>query len=49
MDRAQKETMVTELGERIERASVLYLTDFTGLSVKEMTQLRRTLKNSGAE
>ncbi len=49
MDRAQKETMVTELGERIERASVLYLTDFTGLSVKEMTLLRRQLKNNGAE
>jgi large subunit ribosomal protein L10 len=28
---------------------VLYLTDFTGLSVKQMTRLRRTLKDSGAE
>ena len=49
MDRARKESFVAELGERIGRANVLYLTDFTGLSVKEMTKLRRTLKDSGAE
>ncbi len=49
MDRAHKETFVTELRERIDRAPVLYLTDFTGLDVKAMTQLRRTLKGSGAE
>ena len=49
MDRAQKDTFVAELRERIDRAPVLYLTDFTGLNVKAMTQLRRTLKGSGAE
>jgi large subunit ribosomal protein L10 len=49
MDRAHKETFVTELRERIERAPALYLTDFTGLNVKAMTQLRRSLKSSGAE
>jgi len=49
MDRAQKETFVSELRERIDRAPVMYLTDFTGLNVKAMTRLRRTLKSSGAE
>ena len=49
MDRTQKESFVSDLRERINRAPVLYLTDFTGLSVKEMTQLRRSLKASGAE
>jgi large subunit ribosomal protein L10 len=49
MDRAQKEAFVTELKERIGRAPVTYLTDFTGLDVKAMTQLRRSLKSSGAE
>ena len=49
MDRAAKETSVAELKERIERAPVLYLTDFTGLNVKAMTELRSTLRNSGAE
>ena len=49
MDRARKETFVTELKERIDRAPVLYLTDFTGLDVKAMTELRSSLKRSGAE
>lgn len=49
MQRAEKETAITELKERIERAPSLYLTDFTGLNVKAMTQLRRSLKKSGAE
>jgi large subunit ribosomal protein L10 len=49
MDRAQKESFVAELKERVERAPVMYLTDFTGLNVKEMTQLRRSLRASGAE
>ena len=49
MDRAAKESSVVELKERIERAPVLYLTDFTGLNVKAMTELRSTLRNSGAE
>jgi large subunit ribosomal protein L10 len=49
MDRTQKESSVTELLERVERAPVLYLTDFTGLNVKAMTELRRELRKSGAE
>jgi large subunit ribosomal protein L10 len=49
MDRVKKESFVTELRERIGRAPVVYLTDFTGLSVKQMTRLRRTLRDSGAE
>lgn len=49
MDRSQKETFVVELQERVSSASVMYLTDFTGLDVKAMTELRRTLKGSGAE
>lgn len=49
MDRVQKEALVLNLRERVERAPVLYLTDFTGLGVKEMTELRSSLKKSGAE
>lgn len=49
MDRTQKESFVAELQERIDRAPVLYLTDFTGLSVKAMTELRSSLRKSGAE
>lgn len=49
MDRAAKESFVNELQERIDRAPVLYLTDFTGLNVKAMTELRSSLRKSGAE
>ena len=49
MDRSRKEGFVTEIVDRINKAPALYLTDFTGLNVKSMTQLRRTLKDSGAE
>lgn len=49
MDRATKETFVEELKERVGKAPALYLTDFTGLKVKEMTELRSKLRKSGAE
>ena len=49
MERGKKESFVTELRERLDRAPVVYLTDFTGLDVKSMTRLRRTLRDSGAE
>lgn len=49
MDRASKETFVTELRDRIKRAPVFYLTDFSGLSVKQMTNLRRSLRAQNAE
>jgi len=49
MDRTRKETFVSELRERMDRAPVLYLTDFTGLDVKAMTELRSSLRKSGAE
>lgn len=49
MDRANKETFVAELRDRISRAPAFYLTDFTGLTVKQMTALRRSLRGAGAE
>ena len=49
MKRDEKETFVAEFRERVERSPVLYLTDFTGLNVKSMTDLRQKLKESGAE
>ena len=49
MDRTTKESFVSELRDRLNAAPVVYLTDFTGLDVKAMTGLRRSLKESGAE
>ncbi len=49
MDRTTKESFVSDLRDRINKAPVVYLTDFTGLDVKAMTALRRSVKAAGAE
>ncbi len=49
MKRTEKEQLVTELREKIQGATALYYTDFTGLNVKRMTELRRRLRKAGVE
>ncbi len=49
MKRSEKEQLVVELREKISGAAALYYTDFTGLSVKRMTDLRRKLRAAGVE
>jgi large subunit ribosomal protein L10 len=49
MKRSDKELFVDGIRERLGRASVLYLTDFSGLDVKSMTELRQQMRNNGAE
>jgi large subunit ribosomal protein L10 len=49
MKRNDKEQLVTELTAKIKGAKALYYTDFTGLNVKRMTDLRRKLKKAGVE
>ena len=49
MKRTEKEQLVTELKEKIGGAKALYYTDFTGLNVKRMTELRRRLRKANVE
>jgi large subunit ribosomal protein L10 len=49
MKRTEKEQLVTELTSKIKGAQALYYTDFTGLNVKRMTELRRRLRKAGVE
>ncbi len=49
MKRQQKEQLVTELSDKIKGAKALYYTDFTGLNVKRMTELRRRLRKADVE
>lgn len=49
MKREEKERLVTELSQKLNTAQSLYYTDFTGLNVKRMTELRRRLKKAGVE
>jgi large subunit ribosomal protein L10 len=49
MKRNDKEQLVSELSGKIKGAQALYYTDFTGLNVKRMTDLRRRLRKAGVE
>jgi large subunit ribosomal protein L10 len=49
MKRNEKERLVAELKDKLEGASALYYTDFTGLNVKKMTDLRRRFRKAGVE
>jgi large subunit ribosomal protein L10 len=49
MKKAEKEQLVTELRDKLKSAQSLYYTDFTGLNVKRMTELRRRLKRAGID
>src|SRR6201991_2606815 len=49
MKRTDKEQLVRDLKVKIEGATALYYTDFTGLNVKRMTELRRTLRKANVE
>jgi large subunit ribosomal protein L10 len=46
MKRPEKEKLVAELEEKLNGANALYYTDFTGLNVKRMTDLRRHLRKA---
>ena len=49
MKRAEKEQLVNDLRDKLQGAKSLYYTDFTGLNVKRMTELRRRLRRAGVE
>src|SRR5215207_5008992 len=49
MNRTEKQQIVTELRDKIKGAQALYYTDFTGLNVKRMTELRRRLRKQGVD
>lgn len=45
----KKKARVAELSDKLEDATAFYLTDFTGLDVKNMTELRARLRDAGIE
>src|ERR687886_1106488 len=49
MKREEKQQLVAELSDKIKDAKALYYTDFTGLNVKRMTELRRRFRKAGVE
>jgi len=49
MKRTEKEQLVAELKQKMSGATALYYTDFTGLNVKRMTELRRRLRRANVD
>ena len=49
MRRTEKDEFIGELQQKLDGATAFYLTDFTGLSVKQMTQFRARLRKQGVE
>jgi large subunit ribosomal protein L10 len=49
LTRVQKESVVSELDEKLERQKIAFLTDFRGISVMNAQELRRLLKKTDAE
>jgi large subunit ribosomal protein L10 len=47
--KAEKQILVDSLKASMDGAQALYYTDFTGLNVKRMTELRRRLKRAGVD
>ena len=49
LSRTQKAHLVEEIGERLKKAKIVILTDFKGLKVEEINELRRNLRQEGVE
>jgi large subunit ribosomal protein L10 len=49
MKRDRKEEIVQEVAEKINRSQGIYLTEFQGLSVAKMSELRREFRKVGVE
>jgi large subunit ribosomal protein L10 len=48
MSKTERQTQVEALTERLKGSPNIYVTDFTGLSVGKITELRRRLRAAGA-
>jgi large subunit ribosomal protein L10 len=49
MPRPEKVQAVAEIRERIEAAQAVFVTEFRGMTVKQMASLRRGLRDTGAD
>lgn len=49
MKKQEKDQFIGELQQKLEGASAFYLTDFTGLNVKQITQFRARLRKQGVD
>ena len=49
MNKTDKQSIVDDLGARLKAARTIYVTDFSGLNVARVSDLRRRLRKAGVE
>jgi len=49
LEREKKKTVVSELSERLKRMNSMFLTEYSGMSVAQITRLRKELRNVEVE
>lgn len=49
MQRSEKEKIVDDIRDKVSRAHGMYFTDFTGITVQQVNELRRELYKAGIE
>jgi len=49
LERQKKEKVVQELGSKLKELDCLFLADYSGMNVAQVTKLRRELRNAGTE
>jgi large subunit ribosomal protein L10 len=49
LERQKKQKVVEELGKKLKKLNYMFLTDYSGMSVAQMTRLRRELRNVDVE
>lgn len=49
MNKSEKEQNVADVTDKVSRASALYFTDFTGITVEEANELRREFRKAGID
>jgi len=49
MKRSEKEQIIAEVKEKVERAKAMYFADFTGITVEQVNDLRREFRKSSVD
>jgi len=49
MNKTEKDVVIGELHEKLNAARAFYLTDFTGMNVKQITEFRSRLRKQGVD
>lgn len=49
MEKVKKQKVVQELSEKLKKMNSMFLTEYSGMNVAQMTRLRRELRNVGVE